>query len=334
MTSLSLPISAPSQHQQNNMSSPIHPLLSGPGAGLSLSLPSHPSTTLALPTSPLSLPTTSLALPLPPHQQPTQQQPPSPIAQNVRETSVATTHSLADLADACLSVEPLPLAAPEGGSGTGGYMGAGGLAPGFHLAPDGSARRDPGQEVVMHALFPAFYRAFYTPNDQAAKLAFPASPCAGATTCHCVPMPAHAHLNHSANGSSTPASPSAAMVPGQDLVPCEQICHKDPSPRNSLYTPRITKGRGREKMGLCPICFEPPERGGESKVVWHGLPTSKYRAHMIEKHGISTIDGGGYSCPVTIREVESIPVRSRKKERGTKYMAMCHQRSSSSIPAR
>ncbi|KAK0502430.1 hypothetical protein EDD18DRAFT_1140772 [Armillaria luteobubalina] len=44
-----------------------------------------------------------------------------------------------------------------------------------------------------------------------------------------------------------------------------------------LYTPRWVKGRGADKMGLCGVCVEPRERGGEARAVWLGMKFSAYK---------------------------------------------------------
>jgi hypothetical protein len=54
-------------------------------------------------------------------------------------------------------------------------------------------------------------------------------------------------------------------------------------PRSALdlYTPRFVRGRGAEKVGLCPICIEPPERGGEGKRVWFGTKVSAFKWFVL-----------------------------------------------------
>lgn len=50
-------------------------------------------------------------------------------------------------------------------------------------------------------------------------------------------------------------------------------------PRSALdlYTPRFVKGKGTEKVGLCPICVEPPSRGGEKKKLWLAMKFSAFK---------------------------------------------------------
>lgn len=51
------------------------------------------------------------------------------------------------------------------------------------------------------------------------------------------------------------------------------------SPRSvfDLYTPRFVKGKGSGKLGLCPICIEPFERGGENKKNWLAMKFSAFK---------------------------------------------------------
>jgi hypothetical protein len=48
-----------------------------------------------------------------------------------------------------------------------------------------------------------------------------------------------------------------------------------------LYTPRFTKGIGRTKVGVCPICAESAKRGGVGKILWLSMKFSafKWSAH-------------------------------------------------------
>ena len=48
-----------------------------------------------------------------------------------------------------------------------------------------------------------------------------------------------------------------------------------------LYTPRFVKGKGVEKVGLCPICVEPYERGGESKRLWLAMKFSAFKWYHL-----------------------------------------------------
>ncbi|KAF9039346.1 hypothetical protein BJ165DRAFT_1613970 [Panaeolus papilionaceus] len=69
-----------------------------------------------------------------------------------------------------------------------------------------------------------------------------------------------------------------------------------------LYTPRFVKGKGAEKVGLCPICVEAPERGGENKKMWLAMKFSAFKYyHMQYAHGISASTGLPFSPPVAFR---------------------------------
>jgi hypothetical protein len=49
-----------------------------------------------------------------------------------------------------------------------------------------------------------------------------------------------------------------------------------------LYTPRFVKGRGADKVGLCPICIEPLERGGQNKKIWLAMKYSALKWYAIQ----------------------------------------------------
>ncbi|KAG5650849.1 hypothetical protein H0H81_010764 [Sphagnurus paluster] len=44
-----------------------------------------------------------------------------------------------------------------------------------------------------------------------------------------------------------------------------------------LYTPRFVRGIGASKRGLCPICIEPPARGGAGTKTWLAMKFSAYK---------------------------------------------------------
>jgi hypothetical protein len=62
-------------------------------------------------------------------------------------------------------------------------------------------------------------------------------------------------------------------------MPCPPPSVQAKYPRSAydLYTPRFTKGVGRTKEGICPICFESKERGGEGRVEWLSMKFSAYK---------------------------------------------------------
>ena len=91
----------------------------------------------------------------------------------------------------------------------------------------------------------------------------------------------------------------------------------------SLYTPRFTRGVADEKVGLCPICVESPERGGDGDAKWLKLKNSSYVYHMSFAHGISNLTGLPFSPPLKIRTVtlkkETRDGRSEMKQ------GLCHK---------
>ncbi|KAJ7475231.1 hypothetical protein B0H11DRAFT_1866128 [Mycena galericulata] len=90
-----------------------------------------------------------------------------------------------------------------------------------------------------------------------------------------------------------------------------------------LYTPRFVKGRGAEKVGLCPICIEAPERGGEGKKVWLSMKFSAFNYHMQYHHGISASTGRPLSPPIDFRVVAR--PSPKKKERAEVQQGKCHK---------
>ncbi|KAG5438254.1 hypothetical protein PCANB_003105 [Pneumocystis canis] len=72
---------------------------------------------------------------------------------------------------------------------------------------------------------------------------------------------------------------------------------------DDLYNPRYIKGIGINKMGMCPICCESVERGGQGKEVWLKMKISAFWYHMNFFHGINPITALPYSPPVSFRTV-------------------------------
>ena len=53
--------------------------------------------------------------------------------------------------------------------------------------------------------------------------------------------------------------------------------YNPPRDPRDLYTPRFVKGKGRTKVGLCPICIESPSRGGRGQKVWLSMKFSAFK---------------------------------------------------------
>ncbi|KAF8530127.1 hypothetical protein BU17DRAFT_35767, partial [Hysterangium stoloniferum] len=98
-------------------------------------------------------------------------------------------------------------------------------------------------------------------------------------------------------------------------------------PRNAydLYTPRFTKGIGRTKEGVCPICFESEERGGEGRTEWLSMKFSAYNYHMHYFHGISCYTGLPFSPPIEFLVMRRRPSQIRKGEREEMMQGKCHR---------
>lgn len=93
-----------------------------------------------------------------------------------------------------------------------------------------------------------------------------------------------------------------------------------------LYTPRFVKGVGSEKVGLCCICAEPKERGGEDLPLWLKMKVSSYSYHLGFFHGINNADGLPFSPPVEIRHTKRGQVAANEKSELKE--GRCHEVSS------
>ncbi|QRW22738.1 hypothetical protein RhiXN_07774 [Rhizoctonia solani] len=106
------------------------------------------------------------------------------------------------------------------------------------------------------------------------------------------------------------------------------------TPFLNLYAPRRTRGIGADKHGLCPICAEPPSRGGRGKVMMLNMKlynalystnvqlspnvvqspvTSAFNYHMQYVHGLSPKTGLPFSPPMAFRSTPRKTVGAREK---------------------
>ncbi|EGG08581.1 uncharacterized protein MELLADRAFT_77369 [Melampsora larici-populina 98AG31] len=90
-----------------------------------------------------------------------------------------------------------------------------------------------------------------------------------------------------------------------------------------LYTPRFVKGVGSEKVGLCCICAEPRQRGGEDLQLWLKMKVSSYSYHLGFFHGINNANGLPFSPPVEIRLTKRGQVAANEKSELKE--GRCHQ---------
>ncbi|GAA5949569.1 hypothetical protein JCM3765_002707 [Sporobolomyces pararoseus] len=104
--------------------------------------------------------------------------------------------------------------------------------------------------------------------------------------------------------------------------PPEARWNKAGDPFN-LYYPRLIKGSADDKCGLCPICAEPPERGGQGEHKWLKLKNSSYVYHLSYNHGLSNVTGLPFSPPVEIRVID-LPKQS-KDTRAKMTEGRCHK---------
>ncbi|KAI9482191.1 hypothetical protein BX667DRAFT_39822 [Coemansia mojavensis] len=66
---------------------------------------------------------------------------------------------------------------------------------------------------------------------------------------------------------------------------------------DDMYTPRWIRGVGREKEGLCPVCFE------KGMLNWRRMKCSAYWYHLNYFHGISSLTGRPFPQPKATRSV-------------------------------
>lgn len=94
------------------------------------------------------------------------------------------------------------------------------------------------------------------------------------------------------------------------------------APFLNLYAPRRTRGIGADKHGLCPICAEPPSRGGRGKALMLNMKTSAFNYHMQYVHGLSPKTGLPFSPPIAFRASSRKTVGAREK--ATLEEGLCH----------
>ncbi|KAH8111607.1 hypothetical protein DFH11DRAFT_1512777 [Phellopilus nigrolimitatus] len=90
-----------------------------------------------------------------------------------------------------------------------------------------------------------------------------------------------------------------------------------------LYTPRFVRGVGRDKAGLCPICYESKARGGAGKAEWLSMKFSAFNYHMQYAHGISPTTAQPFSPPIAFRTVARTP--NHKNEKAAILEGQCHR---------
>ncbi|KIP01999.1 hypothetical protein PHLGIDRAFT_122849 [Phlebiopsis gigantea 11061_1 CR5-6] len=132
-------------------------------------------------------------------------------------------------------------------------------------------------------------------------------------------------------------SPSVPIHPGLPLFyrrfwpPTSETVAQDtagatsnaPRSQYDLYTPRWVKGRGPTKVGMCPVCAEPPARGGEGSRVWLSMKFSAFKCyHMQYYHGISPA-GTPFSPPTAFRRVAR--PHAGKHEKRSVEQGRCHR---------
>lgn len=156
-------------------------------------------------------------------------------------------------------------------------------APDAKFQPRYSTRSFPDIEVSLD--FPLFYRRY--------------------------PLSSYFQLE----GTESPCTLFGVKHPGGNYNP--------PRSPFDLYTPRFVKGKGAEKVGLCPICIESHSRGGESRALWLAMKFSALNYHMQYSHGISASTGLPFAPPIAFRTVNR--PNPGKKEKTTTRQGKCHK---------
>ncbi|KAF8888985.1 hypothetical protein BD779DRAFT_1799950 [Infundibulicybe gibba] len=115
---------------------------------------------------------------------------------------------------------------------------------------------------------------------------------------------------------------SAYFQPPAHDSPCTLFGVRHPGgiynpPRSALdlYTPRFVKGKGSEKVGLCPMCVEPAHRGGEDKKVWLAMKFSAFNYHMQYAHGVSASTARPFSPPIAFRTIDRPGAGKKERSR-------------------
>ncbi|GAA5980204.1 hypothetical protein JCM11641_005505 [Rhodosporidiobolus odoratus] len=179
----------------------------------------------------------------------------------------------------------------------------------------------PTQNPLAHPLpVPQHQQSYQHPQTQH-SMSPPALPSAAASTSTSVAT------SPVVSGASTPSATTLPSIPGPDGIPILQpppeAKWNKPGDPLSLYWPRFVKGNADDKCGMCPICAEPKERGGEGEAKWLKLKNSSYVYHMSYAHGLSNLTGLPFSPPIQLRIV---PTNNKTKDtRAEMTEGMCHK---------
>ncbi|EKM51269.1 uncharacterized protein PHACADRAFT_151920 [Phanerochaete carnosa HHB-10118-sp] len=121
--------------------------------------------------------------------------------------------------------------------------------------------------IPRHAGFPLFYRRFAVPA-YGLSVPFPIG-----ISCDWGTTPDLTHLAQNASHAE-----SVGFAPRAEMT--HVLGSAMPNASRSaldLYTPRWVRGRGGTKVGLCPVCIEPPTRGGVGHKMWLSMKFSAYK---------------------------------------------------------
>ncbi|KAL7338197.1 SacI homology domain-containing protein [Rhodotorula toruloides] len=195
--------------------------------------------------------------------------------------------------------------------------------------------------VEINSNFPRFYRAFPVPSAFAPDSYILKAPTPSRTQLALQ----NAAMNHAAQAPPLPTPPMGMYDDGafahqyyaaphtpvaststaslSSISPPPEAKWNKPSDPLNLYWPRFVCGNADDKCGMCPICAEPKERGGEGEIKWLKLKNSSFVYHMSYAHGLSNLTGLPFSPPVQTRVV-GLPA-STKDQRSQMTEGLCHK---------
>ncbi|KAG0055091.1 hypothetical protein BGZ83_009618 [Gryganskiella cystojenkinii] len=130
----------------------------------------------------------------------------------------------------------------------------------------------------------------------------------------------------SATAPDSPTSPPSSLSLSSRSQ--AQAVFNEPRSDQDLYTPRWTKGRGPEKIGLCPICMPEIE-------LWQKMKCSAYWYHMHYHHGVCASTGVMLPAPEKIEFQDADFLKSQQHQQRNPNRARPHVlalSSSSALP--
>ncbi|KAF8603313.1 hypothetical protein BDV93DRAFT_473322, partial [Ceratobasidium sp. AG-I] len=198
---------------------------------------------------------------------------------------------------------------------------------------DESKRTTFGSTTIAPDPFTSLSAADWTPTQEQTSQPLPDSASAqeSADSPRLRKLPPGVHVHHILKGLyrrypvSQVGLPKEVIADVPDLdkaVALPPTTIPNAAPFLNLYAPRRTRGIGADKHGLCPICAEPPSRGGRGKAMMLNMKTSAFNYHMQYVHGLSPKTGLPFSPPIAFRAAPRKTVGAREK--ATLEEGLCH----------